>query len=55
MIVKIYLTVGLDQDEYPVPSDGDVSEEVSQAVEDFVYDIDGMKIKNLRVTMENET
>ena len=55
MIVKIYLTVSIDQDEYPVPSDGDVSEEVSQAVEDLIYDIDGMKIKNLKVTMESKT
>ena len=53
MIVKIYLTVGIDEDEYPVPSDGDVSEEVIQAVEGFIYDIDGMQIKNIKVTMEN--
>tara|TARA_R100000458_G_C8265235_1_gene240355 strand:+ start:689 stop:856 length:168 start_codon:yes stop_codon:yes gene_type:complete len=55
MIVKIYLTVSIDEDEYPIPSDGDVSEEVEHAIEGFVYDIDGMKINNLKVIMENKT
>jgi len=53
MLVKVFLTLSVDEDEYPIPSDGSVTEEVSQAVEDFVYDIDGMKIKNVKVIMEN--
>ena len=53
LVVKIYLTVNVDEDEYPIPSDGDITEEVTEAVEDFIYDIDGMKVKNLKVIMEN--
>ena len=28
MVVKVYLTLDLDKDEYPVPADGDPSEEI---------------------------
>ena len=53
MVVKVYLTLDLDKDEYPVPADGDPSEEIQQALEEFIYDIDGLKVKNIRITLEN--
>ena len=53
MVVKVYLTLDLDQEEYPVPADGDPSEEIQEAVEEFVHDIDGLKIKNIKVILEN--
>ena len=53
MVVKVYLTLDLDKDEYPVPADGDPSEEIQQALEEFIYDIDGLKIKNIRITLED--
>ena len=53
MVVKVYLTLDLDKDEYPVPADGDPSEEIQEALEEFIYDIDGLKIKNIRITLEN--
>ena len=53
MVVKVYLTLDLDKDEYPVPADGDPSEEIQQALEEFVHDIDGLKIKNIKVILEN--
>ena len=53
MVVKIYLTLDVDKEEYPIPADGDPSEEIQQALEEFIYDIDGLKIKNMRITMEN--
>ena len=52
MVVKVYLTLDLDKDEYPVPADGDPSEEIQQALEEFIYDIDGLKVKNIRITLE---
>ena len=30
MIVKVFLTLNIDEDEYPVPVDGEVDEEISQ-------------------------
>jgi hypothetical protein len=53
MIVKLYLTLNLDKDEYPVPADGDVTEEIQHALDEFIYDIDGLKIKNIRITLED--
>ena len=52
MVVKVYLTLHLDKDEYPVPADGDPSEEIQQALEEFIYDIDGLKVKHIRITLE---
>jgi len=53
MVVKVYLTLDLDQEEYPVPADGDVTKELQQAIEEYIYDIDGLKIKHCKITMEN--
>ena len=53
MVVKIFLTLYLDEEDYPVPADGDPSEEIQEAVEEFVPDIDGLKIKNIKVILEN--
>ena len=53
MVVKIFLTLDLDEEDYPVPADGDPSEEIQEAVEEFVDDIDGLKIKNIKVILEN--
>mgnify|MGYP003130750138 CR=1 FL=1 len=53
MVVKVYLTLKLDKDDYPVPADGDPSQEIQQALEEFIYDIDGLKVKNIRVTLED--
>jgi|TARA_B100000424_G_scaffold251971_1_gene227886 hypothetical protein len=53
MVVKIYLTLDIDKDEYPVPADGDPSQEIQEALDEFIYDIDGLKIKNIRITLED--
>ena len=47
MVVKIFLTLDLDEEDYPIPADGDPSEEIQEAVEEFIHDIDGLKIKNI--------
>ena len=52
MVFKIYLTLDIDKDEYPVPADGDPSQEIQEALDEFIYDIDGLKIKNIRITLE---
>ena len=52
MVVKVYLTLNLDKDDYPVPADGDPSQEIQQSLEEFIYDIDGLKVKNIRITLE---
>jgi|TARA_R110000822_G_scaffold164636_5_gene305234 hypothetical protein len=52
MIAKILLTLDIDEEEYRMPSDGRIEEELQEAVHEFVYDIDGMEIKSMRVTTE---
>jgi len=49
MIVKVFLTLNIDEDEYPVPVDGEVDEEISQSLQEFIYDIDGMSIKAIKI------
>ena len=48
--VKIFATLSLDPDEYAVPSDGVVTEEFEELVQEVIHDINGIEIKNIRVT-----
>jgi hypothetical protein len=49
MLIKVYLTLEIDEEEYPVPVDGFIDEEVTDALQEFVYDIDGMSIKHIKL------
>ena len=52
MIVKVFLTLKLDEDEYPIPVDGFVYEEIKDALQEFIYDVDGMEIKSMKLITE---
>ena len=52
MIVKVFLTLKIDEDEYPIPVDGFVEEEVKDALQEFIYDVDGMTIKSIKLITE---
>lgn len=52
MIVKVFLTLHIDEDEYPVPVDGEVNEEIDQSLQEFIYDIDGVSIKAIKILTE---
>jgi hypothetical protein len=52
MIVKVFLTLEIDEDEYPVPVDGSIDEEVNEALQEYIYDIDGMNIRNIKIITE---
>lgn len=52
MIVKVFLTLEIDEDEYPVPVDGFIDEEIHETLQEFVYDIDGMSIKTIKILTE---
>ena len=51
MRVKVFLTLDIDEDEYPVPVDGEVSQEIEEAFSAYIYDIDGLDIKTINVLM----
>ncbi len=48
------LTIDVDEDEYPVPADENVAEEIETTLTEMLYDIGGVTIKNLRTTQENK-
>ena len=50
--VKAFITLEIDTDEYAVPSDGDVTDEIKEAMREYFHDITGIEIKGLRITQE---
>lgn len=53
MRVKVYMTLSVDPEEYPVPSDGNVDIELEDAIQEYFYDIDGVDIKSIKTLQEN--
>ncbi len=52
MRVKIYLVLDIDSEEYPIPSDGKVNEEIEHSLGQHIYDIDGIKLKSIKTILE---
>ena len=50
--VKVMLTLEVDPDEYTVPADGMVSEEIEEYVREAFHEIEGVKIKNMKLVSE---
>jgi len=52
MVIKVLLTLDIDEDEYRMPADGNIETEINEAIHEFIYDIDGMEIKTIRLVSE---
>jgi hypothetical protein len=52
MKVKIYITLDIDPDEYPVPADENVGQEIQETLEEYFYEIDGANIRQIKTIME---
>jgi len=52
MRVKIYITIEVDPEEYPVPADENVAEEIEGGIREYLYDVEGTKIKNIKSIQE---
>jgi len=50
--VKIMLTLQVDPEDYPVPSDGDVTEDFEDYITELFHDLEGVTVKNMRILME---
>lgn len=52
MRVKMFITIEIDDEEYPVPADGQVGEELEESIQEYFYDIEGASIRNIRTITE---
>jgi hypothetical protein len=52
MLVKVLLTLEIDEEEYHMPVDGFVDDEIHEALHEFIYDIDGIDIKHIKIVSE---
>ena len=52
MKVKMFITIDVDEEDYPIPADGQVGEELEDGIQDYFYDIDGATIKTIRTITE---
>ncbi len=52
MILKVFLTLEVDEDDYQVPVDRLVDSEVSAALEEYIYDIDGLTVQTIKILTE---
>tara|TARA_R100001594_G_scaffold120442_1_gene156047 strand:+ start:2756 stop:2932 length:177 start_codon:yes stop_codon:yes gene_type:complete len=50
--VKMMITLEIDTEEYAVPADGKVNDEIEEFVREAFYDLEGADIKNFRITSE---
>ncbi len=52
MRVKVFLTIDIDPDEYPIPADEDVGLEIEDGIREYFYDVDGAEIRNIKTLTE---
>ena len=50
----MFISLDIDEEEYPVPADGRVDEELEDAFLDLMHDIEGISVKSIRAVMENK-
>ena len=52
MRVKVYITINIDPEEYPIPADGNVAEEIEEGIKEYFYDVGGTDIRNIKTIQE---
>ena len=50
--VKMMITIEVDPEEYQVPADGRVGQEIQDHMHDYIHDLSGLKIKSMRTVSE---
>jgi len=46
---KIYITLEVDTEEYPVPVDEQLEDDIRDQMESFIYDVDGFHLNNIKI------
>ena len=52
MRVKVYITIDIDPDEYPIPADEDVGAGIEDGIREYFYDVDGADIRHIKTLTE---
>jgi len=52
MRVKLFITIDIDPEEYPMPADENVGEELEDGIREYFYDIEGASIKHIKTMQE---
>ena len=52
MRVRINVTVDVDPEEFTVPADENVAEELEESIQEYLYDVEGIKIRNIKTMQE---
>jgi len=52
MRVKVYITIDIDPEDYPVPADGDVATEIQDGLREYFYEIEGTSVRNIKTLQE---
>ena len=52
MRVKVFITIDVDPDEYPIPAYEDVGLEIEDGIREYFYDVDGAEIKHIKTLTE---
>lgn len=52
MRVKMYITIDIDPEEYPVPADENVGQDIQDSIEEYFYEIDGAEIRHVKTITE---
>jgi hypothetical protein len=50
--VKMFITLDIDEEEYPIPADGQVGEEIEDGIREYFYDVEGADIRTMRTITE---
>jgi DNA-directed RNA polymerase subunit E'/Rpb7 len=54
MRVRISVTVDVDPEEFPMPADGYIAEEIEDLFTGMIYDMEGLKLRYVNAKMENK-
>lgn len=52
MILKVFMVLEVDEEDYQVPVDGILDSEVSVALQEYIYDIDGITVQSIKILTE---
>ena len=48
----MFITLAVDEEEYPIPADENVGEELEDGIREYFYDVDGAEIRSMKTIQE---